>query len=163
MKEARILLDHQELRSALDTHRARGQTIVFTNGCFDLLHVGHIRCLKGAKQEGDVLVVALNSDESIRAAKETGRPLMPENERLEVISALVYVDYLTVFSEPTVDGLLRLLRPHVFAKGTDYTLENLPERETARAIQARIAFVGDPKNHSTTEYLRKINTGRREM
>jgi D-glycero-beta-D-manno-heptose 1-phosphate adenylyltransferase len=159
MKEARILLDHQELRSVLDTHRAGGQTIVFTNGCFDLLHVGHIRCLKGAKQEGDVLVVALNSDESIRAAKKAGRPLMPESERLEVISALVYVDYLTVFSEPTVDGLLRLLRPHVFAKGTDYTLENLPERETARAIQARIAFVGDPKNHSTTEYLQKINAG----
>ena len=162
MKEAKILRDHEALRSALEAHRAQGQTIVFTNGCFDLLHVGHIRCLKGAKQEGDILVVALNSDESIRAAKPAGRTLMPENERLEVISALVYVDYLTVFSDSTVDGLLRLLRPHVYAKGTDYTLENLPERETAREIQARIAFVGDPKNHSSSEYLQKINTGRRE-
>lgn len=154
--EAKVLRDHEALRAALEVHRAQGKTIVFTNGCFDLLHVGHIRCLKGAKQEGDILVVALNSDQSIRAAKQAGRPLMPEEERLEVMSAVVYVDYLTVFDDPTVDHLLRLLRPDVYAKGTDYTLENLPERDTAREIRARIAFVGDPKNHSTTEYVQKM-------
>jgi len=156
MNEAKIILDHQKLIAILDEHRRQGHTIVFTNGCFDFIHVGHIRCLRGAKKEGDILVVGVNSDESVRETKEEGRPLMPENERLEILSALVYVDYLTLFSEPTVDEILRKIRPHVFAKGTDYTVENVPERGTALSINARIAIVGDPKNHSSSEYIKKI-------
>ena len=156
MNEAKIILDHQKLIAALEEHREKGRTIVFTNGCFDFIHVGHIRCLRGAKDEGDILVVGVNSDESVRKTKKEGRPLMPENERLEILSALVYVDYLTLFSESTVDDMLRKVRPHVFAKGTDYTAENVPERDTALSINARIAIVGDPKNHSSSDYIKKI-------
>jgi len=156
MNKTKIILDHQELLTVLDEHRRQGRTIVFTNGCFDLIHVGHIRCLRGAKKEGDILVVGVNSDESVRKTKKEGRPLMPENERLEILSALVCVDYLTLFSEPTVDEILRKIRPHVFAKGTDYTAENVPERDTAVSINARIAIVGDPKDHSSREYIKKI-------
>jgi len=155
MKEAKILLDHQELLSVINKHKEKGQKIVLTNGCFDLIHVGHIRCLKGAKEEGDILVVGVNSDASVRLLKEKGRPFMPENERLEILSAIVYVDYLTLFSEPTVDNLLRLIRPHVFAKGTDYTVENVPERKTALSVNARIAIVGDPKRHSSTDFFKR--------
>jgi len=156
MREAKIIADHETLRALLDEHKERGETVVFTNGCFDLLHVGHIRCLKGAKQEGDVLVVAVNSDASMKALKRQGRPLMAEEERLEILAAIRYVDYLTVFSDPTVDELLTMLRPHVFAKGTDYSVETVPERDTARSINARIAIVGDQKDHSSTDYLQKI-------
>ena len=156
MHEAKIFLDHQKLISALEEHRRNGKTIVFTNGCFDLIHVGHLRCLKGAKEQGDILVVGVNSDASVRGTKKEGRLLMPENERLEILSAFVYIDYLTLFSEPTVDAILKKIRPHVFAKGTDYTVENVPERETALSINARIAIVGDPKNHSSSDYIKKI-------
>jgi len=156
MNKTKIILDHQELLTALDEHRGKGQKIVFTNGCFDFIHVGHIRCLRGAKQEGDILVVGVNSDESVRKTKKEGRPLMPENERLEILSALVYVDYLTLFSESTVDEILKKIRPHVFAKGTDYTAENVPERETALSLNARIAIVGDPKGHSSSDYITKM-------
>ena len=156
MGSEKIILDHNELAAILDRLKQAGQTVVFTNGCFDLLHVGHIRCLKGAKEEGDILVVGLNSDLSVKASKKKGRPLMPEGERLEMLSALVYIDYLTVFSDPTVDKLLKLFKPNVYAKGTDYNLENLPERETAEAINARMAFVGDPKDHSTTDFLARM-------
>ncbi len=162
MEKAKIYRDPQQLCGVLEVHKKEGKTIVFTNGCFDFLHVGHIRCLKGAKREGDILVVGLNSDASIRASKRRGRPLMPENERLELMSAIVYVDYLTVFPDLTVDSLLQLLRPHVYAKGTDYNAENLPERETAKAINARMAFVGDPKDHSTTEFLERVYEAFRE-
>ncbi|MBN2467706.1 MAG: adenylyltransferase/cytidyltransferase family protein [Deltaproteobacteria bacterium] len=157
MEEAKIILDHHELRSVISEHQRHGRKVVFTNGCFDLIHVGHIRCLKGAKEEGDVLVVGVNSDASVIALGKEGRPLMPEQERLEILSSVVYVDYLTIFSDPTVDGILKLLRPDVFAKGTDYTVENVPERDTAFSIQARIAIVGDPKDHSSTEYMKRIN------
>ena len=156
MDDAKIVLDHQELLSIINTHKERGQTIVLTNGCFDLIHVGHIRCLKAAKQEGDILLVGVNSDASMRALGKQGRPLMPENERLEILSAITCIDYLTLFSEPTVDTLLKWIRPQVFAKGTDYTEENVPERKTALSISARIAIVGDAKNHSSTAYLKKI-------
>ncbi|MFH0813971.1 MAG: adenylyltransferase/cytidyltransferase family protein [Pseudomonadota bacterium] len=157
MREAKILLEQQALCSVINEHKKRGETIVFTNGCFDLLHVGHIRCLKGAKEEGNILVVGVNSDASMKALKKKGRPLMPENERLEILSSIIYIDYLTLFSEPTVERLLKTIRPHVFAKGTDYTVENVPERETALSIQARIAIVGDPKDHFSTEYFKKIH------
>ncbi|HNR14127.1 MAG TPA: adenylyltransferase/cytidyltransferase family protein [Thermodesulfobacteriota bacterium] len=156
MEKAKIVHDHHTLSTIIEQHKQEGKTIVFTNGCFDLLHVGHIRCLAGAKEQGDILVVALNSDTSVNASKRKGRPLMSEDERLEIMSSIIYVDYLTVFSEPTVDTLLRLLRPHVYAKGTDYRAENLPERETAQQIKARLAFVGDPKDHSTSTFIEKI-------
>ncbi|MCD6352960.1 MAG: adenylyltransferase/cytidyltransferase family protein [Proteobacteria bacterium] len=156
MHEAKIILDHQKLRSIISEHKKNGRTIVFTNGCFDLIHVGHIRCLKGAKEEGDILVVGVNSDASMKALGKKGRPLMPENERLEILSSIIYIDYLTVFSDPTVDKILKTLEPNVFAKGTDYSVENVPERDTALSIQARIAIVGDPKDHSSTDYLTKI-------
>jgi len=156
MVETKVLLDRHELLSVINTHKGKGQKIVLTNGCFDLIHVGHMRCLKGAKEEGDILIVGVNSDASMRALGKQGRPLMPENERLEILSAIIYIDYLTLFSEPTVDNLLQWIRPHVFAKGTDYTEENIPERKTALSINARIAIVGDPKNHSSTAYLKKI-------
>ena len=157
MYEARIVLDHQKLCSVIEGHKNKGQTIVFTNGCFDLINVGHIRCLGGAKKEGDILVVGVNSDASVRASNKKGRPLMPENERLEILSAITYIDYLTLFSEPTVDEILKTIRPNVFAKGTDYSIEDVPERDTALAIHARIAIVGDPKDHSSTAYLDKIH------
>ena len=158
MTGAKIYLDHQGLMAVLSEHKKRGQKIVLTNGCFDLIHVGHIRCLKGAKAEGDILVVGINSDESVRLNKEQGRPLMPERERLELLSSIVYIDYLTLFHEPTVDELLKKVRPHVFAKGTDYTAGNVPERETALSVNARVAIVGDPKDHSSTEYIKKIQS-----
>ena len=157
MHEAKIILDHQKLRSIISEHKKNGRTIVFTNGCFDLIHVGHIRCLKGAKEEGDILVVGVNSDASMKELGKKGRPLMPENERLEILSSIIYIDYLTVFSDPTVDKILKTLEPNVFAKGTDYSVENVPERDTALSIQARIAIVGDPKDHSSTDYLTKIS------
>ena len=156
MVETKVLLDRHELLSVIKTHKEKGQKIVLTNGCFDLIHVGHMRCLKGAKEEGDILIVGVNSDASMRALGKQGRPLMPENERLEILSAIIYIDYLTLFSEPTVDNLLQWIRPHVFAKGTDYTEENIPERKTALSINSRIAIVGDPKNHSSSAYLKKI-------
>jgi rfaE bifunctional protein nucleotidyltransferase chain/domain len=156
MEEDKIILDHDQLASIIEDHKQEGKTIVFTNGCFDLLHVGHLRCLEGAKEEGDILVVGLNSDTSVKASKKKGRPFMPEDERLELLSAIIYIDYLTVFSDPTVDNLLRRLKPHVYAKGTDYNAQNLPERETAKAINARMAFVGDPKDHSTSEFMEKM-------
>jgi rfaE bifunctional protein nucleotidyltransferase chain/domain len=156
MNEAKIILDHQKLVEALEVHRKKGQRIVLTNGCFDFIHVGHIRCLRGAKAEGDVLVVGVNSDSSVQKTKGPGRPLIPEEERLEILSAIRWVDYLTLFFEPTVDELLKKIRPQVFAKGTDYTVENVPERNTALSVNARIAIVGDPKGHSSREYIRKI-------
>jgi len=163
MPDEKIVLDHQKLRLIISEHKKNGRTVVFTNGCFDLLHVGHIRCLKGAKEEGDRLVVGVNSDASMMALGKKGRPLMPENERLEILSSIVYVDYLTVFSDSTVDNILKTLEPNVFAKGTDYTVEDVPERDTALAIRARIAIVGDPKDHSSSGYFTKISKNFREV
>jgi len=118
--------------------------------------VGHIRCLRGAKAQGDVLIVAINSDESMKKLKRIGRPIMPEEERIEILEALEYVDYITLFTEDRVDRLLLMLKPHVHAKGTDYTEETVPERETVLSYGGRIAVVGDPKSHSTTELIRAI-------
>ncbi|MDO8095002.1 MAG: adenylyltransferase/cytidyltransferase family protein, partial [Candidatus Brocadiales bacterium] len=121
------------------------------NGCFDILHVGHIRYLKGAKMLGDVLVAALNSDISVRALKGSGRPLTQEGERMEILSAIRFVDYVTIFSEPTVDKILLKIKPHIHAKGTDYTIETVPERQTVLSYGGEIAIVGDPKEHSSSE------------
>ncbi len=153
---ARFLPDHAELRRAVAEIQAAGRTVVFANGCFDLLHVGHVRYLRGAKAEGDVLLLALNDDASVRRLKGEGRPLQPEAERVEIVSALEMVDLVTLFSDATVDRLLQLLRPDVHAKGTDYTPETVPERETVLSYGGRIAIVGDPKDHSSSALLGAI-------
>ena len=136
--------------------RAAGEQVVLTNGCFDLLHVGHIRYLEGAKQLGGKLIVALNSDSSVRRIKGEGRPAMPENERAEIIAALACVDAVVIFDEPDVRALIADLRPNVQAKGTDYTAESVPERDAMAAIGGRVAIVGDPKDHSTTALLERF-------
>jgi rfaE bifunctional protein nucleotidyltransferase chain/domain len=144
------------LARLLDEHRARGERIVLSNGCFDLLHVGHVRYLEGARREGDVLVVAVNSDASVCALKGPGRPILPAAARAELVAAVGVVSYVTVFDEPDVTALLAALRPDVHAKGTDYTVETVPERDTALRLGIRIAIVGDPKEHSTRELLAKL-------
>ena len=156
----RFVPDHAELARIVASERDRGRRVVFTNGVFDLLHVGHVRSLKDARSRGDLLVVAVNSDDSVRRNKGEGRPVVPAAERVELLCALACVDFVTVFDEPTVDALLRLLRPHVMAKGTDYTPGTVPERETVREIGAEIAIVGDPKHHATTDLLERIRRSR---
>lgn len=148
--DLRALLEH------LAADRAAGRTVAFANGGFDLLHVGHVRYLEAAKREADVLVVAVNSDSSVRAAKGEGRPVLPESARAELVAALRCVDYVTIFSDATVDRLLTLLKPDVHCKGTDYTVDTVPERDTVRAYGGRIAIVGDPKDHSTTSLLSRL-------
>lgn len=135
---------------------AEGKTVVMANGCFDLIHVGHVRYLEGARAEGDLLIVAINSDASIRRLKGPGRPVIPEDERAEIVSAFKPVDYVFLFDEPTVDRILRLLRPDVHAKGTDYTAETVPERETVREYGGRVAIVGDPKDHSSRDLISRL-------
>jgi rfaE bifunctional protein nucleotidyltransferase chain/domain len=151
-----MVVAEPDLVAHLAADRAAGRTITFANGGFDLLHVGHVRYLEAAKREADVLVVAVNSDASVRAAKGEGRPVMAEAARAELVAALRCVDYVTIFSDATVDRLLTLLRPDVHCKGTDYTVETVPERDTVRAYGGRIAIVGDPKDHSTTSLLSRL-------
>lgn len=135
--------------------RAAGEKIILTNGCFDLLHVGHVRYLRAAKSLGGKLVVAVNSDASARALKGEGRPRVPEAERAEILAAFEDVDAVTVFDALDVRDLIRLLRPDIHAKGTDYTASNVPERDVVIACGGRVAIVGDPKDHSTTDLLRR--------
>lgn len=151
-----IETDRSSLVRRLDAERAAGRTIVLANGCFDLLHVGHVRYLEAAKREGDVLVVAINSDESVRRNKGDGRPLVPETERAEVIAALRCVDYVTVFGEPTADALIRALRPNVHAKGTEWTAETVPEAATVREVGGRVAICGDPKTHASSALATRL-------
>jgi len=141
------------LRHQVQQWRAAGEQIVLANGCFDLLHVGHIRYLRGAKALGGKLVVALNSDDSVRQIKGERRPLMPEDERAEIVAAIADVDAVVIFDEPDVRSLVRELRPEVQAKGTDYTRGNVPERDEVLAYGGRIEIVGDPKDHSTSSFL----------
>ena len=150
------ILAREPLREQLAAHKRRGQQVVFANGCFDTLHVGHIRYLEGARREGDVLVVGVNSDESVHALKGPGRPLLDEDARAQLVAALRAVDYVVLFSESTVESLLEELRPDVHAKGTDYTEETVPERATAARLGIRIAIVGDPKGHSTRALLEAV-------
>ena len=150
------ILSPDALRQRLEEHRRRGERIVLANGCFDLLHVGHIRYLEGARREGDVLVVGINSDASERALKGDGRPILPAPARAELVAALAAVNYVVIFDEPNVEGLLAGLRPDVHAKGTDYTAETVPERELAVRLGVRIAIVGDPKRHSTRDLLTRL-------
>ncbi len=153
---ARIILDRGELARAAGELRAAGRTIVFANGAFDILHVGHIRYLLGAAAEGDALIVAVNSDASIRAYKSPDRPLQPLAERMEIVAAIRGVTLVTSFDEPTCDALLELVRPHVHAKGPDYTLQNLPEWATLVRLGIRLANVGDPKAHSSSDLIRRM-------
>jgi rfaE bifunctional protein nucleotidyltransferase chain/domain len=135
--------------------RAQGSKVVLTNGCFDLLHVGHVRYLRAAKELGGKLLVAVNSDASVRTLKGNRRPRVPDHERAEILAALTDVDAVVVFDAPDVRELIRLIRPDIHAKGTDYTAENVPERDVVIACGGQVAIVGDPKNHSTTEMLKR--------
>jgi rfaE bifunctional protein nucleotidyltransferase chain/domain len=150
------IVTRDSLRSKLTEHKQRGQRIVFANGCFDTLHVGHIRYLEGARSEGDILVVGVNADSSVCALKGPGRPILDENARALLVAALRAVDYVVLFSEPSVESLLEDLRPDVHAKGTDYTVETVPERATAARLGIRVAIVGDPKDHSTRDLLESV-------
>ena len=134
----------------------RGRKVVLANGCFDILHVGHLRYLKGARALGYVLVVAINSDRSVHAIKDPGRPILGERERVALVSALECVDFVVLFDEPAVTRVLKTLRPAVHAKGTDYTEETVPEREIVRAQGGDVRITGDAKNHSTREIIQRI-------
>ena len=159
MKRNKVV-SREELADCVREERAAGRTIAFANGCFDILHVGHVRYLESAAREGDVLVVALNDDASVRQLKGEGRPILPASDRAELVAALRCVDYVVIFSEPTVGPLLTALRPDVHCKGTDYTVESVPERDIVLGYGGRTAIVGDPKDHSTRELLARITRGR---
>jgi rfaE bifunctional protein nucleotidyltransferase chain/domain len=152
------ILSRDALRKRVAEWRRSGQPIVLANGCFDLLHVGHIRYLRGAKSLGGKLVVAMNSDHSVSHLKGAGRPLMPSAERAEIVAALSDVDAVVIFDEADVRALIREIRPDVQAKGTDYTPENVPERDEVLAHGGRIEIVGDPKDHSTTDFLTRLES-----
>ena len=154
---AATVLDRDELVRRVGELRAEGANIVLANGCFDLFHVGHLRYLEGAASLGDVLVVAINSDRQARELKGEGRPFSPENERSEIVAALKCVDFVTVFDEPTVEELLLALKPDFHAKGTDYTVDTVPEREVVRSYGGTVAIVGDPKDHSSTEIIERLS------
>jgi rfaE bifunctional protein nucleotidyltransferase chain/domain len=150
------VMSREELRKVIADRKRRGERVVFANGCFDTLHVGHVRYLEGARREGDVLVVAVNDDASVCGLKGPGRPLLNENARAELVAALRAVDYVVLFHEPNVESLLELLRPDVHAKGTDYSAKTVPEREVASRLGIRVAIVGDPKNHSTRGFIETV-------
>ena len=150
------ILTRDELIARARAARDAGRTIAFANGCFDLLHVGHVRYLESAAQEADVLVVALNDDRSVRELKGEGRPILTAADRATLVAALGCVDYVVVFPEATVGSLLEALRPDVHCKGTDYTVDSVPERAIVKAYGGRTAIVGDPKDHSTRDLLARI-------
>jgi D-glycero-beta-D-manno-heptose 1-phosphate adenylyltransferase len=150
------VLSSEELMRRVAEARAAGARIVFANGCFDVLHVGHIRYLEGARKLGDVLVVGVNSDEQVALQKGAGRPVLPATERAEIVAALEPVTYVTIFNEPTVEQLLLALKPDVHAKGTDYTVDTVPERDVVRSYGGQVAIVGDPKDHSTSEIVARL-------
>ena len=152
------ILSKDQLVERIKQDRARGLTHAFANGAFDLLHVGHIRYLEAAKREADRLIVAINDDASVRGLKGAARPVLPQADRAELVAALRAVDYVVIFSEPTVTPLLELLRPDVHCKGTDYTVDTVPERATVRSYGGRIAIVGDPKDHSTSDLLTRLRS-----
>ena len=150
------VMSREELKSAIAARKRDGKRVVFANGCFDTLHVGHVRYLEGARNEGDLLVVAVNDDASVRGLKGPGRPILNEGARAELVAALKAVDYVVLFHEPNVEALLESLRPDVHAKGTDYSTDTVPERETAARLGIRVAIVGDPKNHSTRGFIETV-------
>ena len=149
-------LTRDRLRDQVEHWRSAGDRIILANGCFDLIHVGHIRYLQAAKKLGGRLIVAINSDQSVRGLKGEGRPLMPDTERAEILAALADVDAVVIFSEPDVRALIRELRPDFQAKGTDYTEQSVPERDEVIACGGRVAIVGDPKDHSASAYIASL-------
>ena len=150
------ILNREEVLARVQAARSSGARIVLANGCFDVLHVGHLRYLAGARELGDVLVVGINSDAQVERLKGEGRPVMPAAERAEIVASLESVTYVTIFDEPTVEQLLLSLKPDVHAKGTDYTEETVPERAVVRSYGGRVAIVGDPKDHSTSAILTRL-------
>ena len=150
------VVDREELKKLVTVARQGGARIVLANGCFDVLHVGHVRYLAGARALGDLLIVGVNSDHQVRMQKGEGRPILPAVERAELIAALESVSYVTIFEEPTVEELLLAIKPDVHAKGTDYTVDSVPEREIVRSYGGQVAIVGDPKDHSTSEILSRL-------
>ncbi len=155
------LLSRDELRHRVEEWRRNGEPITLANGCFDLLHVGHVRYLHAAKNLGGRLIVAINSDDSVRKLKGESRPLMPAKERAEILAALADVDAVVIFSEPDVRALIRELRPNIHAKGTDYTSATVPERDVVLECGGRVEIVGDPKDHSVSEIIRSRLGARR--
>ena len=151
------ILERRDLLAVVEAAKRKGSRIVLANGCFDVLHVGHIRYLEAAKALGDLLIVGVNSDEQTRRLKGEGRPLAPQDQRAQIVSALAAVDFVTIFDEPTVEQLLLALRPDVHAKGTDYTEDTVPERDVVRSFGGQLAIVGDPKNHSSSEIIDKVS------
>ena len=151
------VLSREELVKGVNAARQAGARIVLANGCFDVLHVGHIRYLAGARKLGDVLVVGINSDEQVALQKGDGRPVLPAAERAEIVAALEPVTYVTIFNEPTVEELLLAIKPDFHAKGTDYTTETVPEREIVLSYGGTVAIVGDPKDHSSTEIIERLS------
>jgi rfaE bifunctional protein nucleotidyltransferase chain/domain len=154
-RTGRVVSD-EELLALVAADRRERRTIAFANGCFDILHAGHVRYLQGASREADRLIVAVNDDSSVRALKGDGRPILPASARAELVAGLRGVDYVVLFPERTVDRLLGRIQPDVHCKGTDYTPDTVPEREVVRAYGGRVAIVGDPKNHSTRDLLARI-------
>jgi len=154
------ILSRDQLRERVAEWRRAGARITLANGCFDLLHVGHVRYLRAARELGGKLVVAVNSDDSVRGLKGAGRPLMPAEERAEILAALADVDAVVIFPENDVRAIIREIRPDFQAKGTDYTAESVPERDEVEACGGRVAIVGDPKDHSATEIIRSRLTPR---
>lgn len=152
------VLNERDLVEAVCAERAEGHTIAFANGCFDVLHVGHVRYLADARAQAGRLIVAINDDGSVSGLKGPGRPILSAADRAEMVAALESVDYVVLFSDPDVNRLLRLLKPDVHCKGTDYTPDTVPERDTVLAYGGRIAIVGDPKDHSTRDLLARIKS-----
>jgi len=152
----KTILSREDLAHRIASARESGARIVLANGCFDVVHVGHIRYLAGARELGDILIVGINSDEQVALQKGPGRPVLPAAERAEIVAALESVTYVTIFDEPTVEQLLLTLKPDVHAKGTDYTTESVPERDVVRSYGGQVAIVGDPKDHSTTEIIARV-------
>src|SRR3989442_5519312 len=150
------ILERSDLLAVVKAAKKKGSRIVLANGCFDVLHVGHIRSLEAAKALSELLIVGVTSDEQTRRLKGDGRPLLPQDQRAEIVSALEAVDLVTIFDEPTVEQLLLALKPDVHAKGTDYTEDTVPERDVVRSFGGRVAIAGDPKNHSSSEIIDKV-------
>ena len=151
-----MVLSESQLVEAVARDRAAGRRVAFANGCFDLLHVGHVRYLQGAAAEADRLIVAVNDDRSVAGLKGEGRPILPASDRAELVAALRGVHYVVVFGDATVERLLRRVKPDVHCKGTDYTVDSVPERAVVAGYGGRTAIVGDPKNHATRELLKRI-------
>jgi len=151
-----LILDRDALVARITAAKAKGARIVLANGCFDVLHAGHVRYLQGARALGDLLIVGINSDAEVARLKGEGRPILAERDRAELVASLEAVDLVTIFDEPTVTELLLAIRPDVHAKGTDYTEETVPERDVVRSYGGSVRIVGDPKDHSTSELIRRF-------